>query len=84
MSMWAALGAVFDLNQPAHYVHWHFFQMSVANVSVIIAMLIVFALAILLPFPGARRRAAERRARERGSAPGAGAAGEEATGGRAA
>ena len=22
------LGAVFDLNGPAHYVHWHFFQMS--------------------------------------------------------
>lgn len=72
MSMGAALGAVFDLNQPAHYVDWHFFQMSVANVSVIIAMLIVFALAILLPFPGTRRRAAERRARERGSAASAG------------
>ena len=54
--------AVFNLNQPAHYVHWHFFDMSVANISVIIAMLIVFALAIVLPFPGARRRAAQRRA----------------------
>lgn len=54
-------GAVFNLNQPAHYVHWHFFDMSVANLSVVIAMLIVFALAILLPFPGARRRAAVRR-----------------------
>lgn len=54
-------GAVFNLNQPAHYVHWHFFDMSVANLSVIIAMLIVFALAVLLPFPGARRRAAARR-----------------------
>jgi len=50
------LGAIFDLNQPAHYVHWHFFEMSVANVSVIVAMLIVFALAILLPFPGSKRR----------------------------
>ena len=59
-------GAVFNLNQPAHYVHWHFFDMSVANVSVIIAMLIVFALAIVLPFPGARRRAAQRNAGRRG------------------
>jgi hypothetical protein len=84
MSMRAALGAAFNLNQPAHYVHWHFFQMSVANVSVIVAMLIVFALAILLPFPGARRRAADRRAAERGSATGGGATGEGATGGRAA
>ena len=45
------LGAVFDLNTPAHYVHWHFFQMSVANVVVILLMIAVFILAILLPFP---------------------------------
>jgi hypothetical protein len=45
------LGAVFDLNSPAHYVHWHFFQMSVANVVVILLMIAVFILAILLPFP---------------------------------
>ena len=43
--------AVFDLNGPAHYVHWHFFQMSVANVVVILLMIVVFILAILLPFP---------------------------------
>jgi hypothetical protein len=34
-------------------VHWYFFSMSVANVVVIALMLVVFALAILLPFPGA-------------------------------
>ena len=45
------LGAVVNLNHPAHYVHWHFFQMSVANIGVIVAMLIVFVLAIALPFP---------------------------------
>jgi hypothetical protein len=50
------MGAVFNLNHPAHTVHWHFFQMSVANVVVIVAMLVVFALAIVLPFPGAARR----------------------------
>jgi hypothetical protein len=43
--------ALFDLNGPAHYVHWHFFQMSVANVVVILLMIVVFILAILLPFP---------------------------------
>ena len=55
----AVLAAVFNLNQPAHVVHWHFFQMSVANVAMIIAMFVVFALAVALPFPGAasRRRA---------------------------
>jgi hypothetical protein len=50
------LGAVFNLNHPAHVVHWHFFQMTVSNIVVIVVMLAVFALAILLPFPGAARR----------------------------
>ncbi len=47
--------AIFDLNSPAHYVHWHFFQMSVANVIVILLMIAVFVAAILLPFPGGGR-----------------------------
>ncbi|MFZ2049999.1 MAG: hypothetical protein WAU69_03575 [Solirubrobacteraceae bacterium] len=56
------LGAVFNLNHPAHTVDWHFIHMSVANVVVIGVMLVVFALAIVLPFPGAARRADARRA----------------------
>ena len=48
---WLPAPAVFDLNGPAHYVHWHFFQMSVANVVVIVLMIAVFVAAILLPFP---------------------------------
>jgi len=60
------MGAVFNLNDPAHVVHWHFFQMSVSNIVVIVAMLLVFVLAILLPFPGAARR---RAAREEGNRP---------------
>jgi hypothetical protein len=55
------LGAVFNLNHPAHVVEWHFFQMSVANIVVIALMLVVFALAIVLPFPGAARRRESRR-----------------------
>ncbi len=56
------LGAVFNLNHPAHTVDWHFIHLSVANVLVIGVMLLVFALAIVLPFPGAARRADARRA----------------------
>ena len=48
---WPIAPAIFDLNNPAHYVHWHFFQMSVANVTVIVLMIVVFIAAILLPFP---------------------------------
>lgn len=57
----ALVGAVFNLNHPAHSVDWHFVHLSVANVVVIGVMLVVFALAIVLPFPGAARRAEARR-----------------------
>jgi hypothetical protein len=52
----ALLGAVFNLNHPAHVVHWHFISLSLSNVIVMALMLVVFALAIVLPFPGAARR----------------------------
>lgn len=45
------LAALFDLSHPAHYLHWHFFQMSVGNVIVIALMIVVFVAAILIPFP---------------------------------
>lgn len=57
----AVMAAVFDLNHPAHTVDWEFIHLSVANVVVIGLMLIVFVLAILLPFPGSARRDAARR-----------------------
>ncbi len=44
--------AIFNLNHPAHTVHWHFFFMSVSNVIVVVLMLLVFVAAILAPFPG--------------------------------
>jgi len=50
------MGAIVNLNHPAHTVHWHFFQMSLANIVVVVVMLIVFALAIVLPFPGSARQ----------------------------
>jgi hypothetical protein len=48
--------AIFNLNHPAHTVHWHFFTMSVSNVVVIVLMLVMFTLAVLLPFPGTGRK----------------------------
>ena len=45
------MAAIFNLNHPAHTVHWHFFTMSVSNIVVIVLMLVVFAIAIALPFP---------------------------------
>jgi hypothetical protein len=39
-----------------HYLHWHFIQISVANFIVIVLMVLTFVAALLLPFPGKRRR----------------------------
>jgi hypothetical protein len=53
------MAAIVNLNHHATYVHWHFFQMSLSNVLLIVGMVVIFVLAILLPFPGgngARRK----------------------------
>ena len=50
------ISAIFNLNHPVHTVHWHFFLMSVSNVIVIALTVVVFAVAIIAPFPGHGRR----------------------------
>lgn len=44
-----------NLNHPGHYVHWGVIQISVANLVVIGLMIVIFVLAIVLPFPKGRR-----------------------------
>lgn len=53
LGMYAAL---LPLNSLGHYLHWHFIEISVANLTVIVLMVITFVAALLLPFPGRRRR----------------------------
>ena len=43
------------MDQPATYLHWGVIQISVSNLVVIGLMLLVFVLALVLPFPGRRR-----------------------------
>ena len=50
------LGSIVNLDGLGHYVHWHFINISVANLIVIGLMILVFVLAILLPFPGHRSK----------------------------
>ncbi len=50
------MAAIFNLNHHGTFVHWHFIQLSLSNIIVIAVMLIVFVLAIALPFPGHRTR----------------------------
>lgn len=45
------MAAVFNLNNHATYVQWHFINLSLSNVIVIAVMFAVFVLAIALPFP---------------------------------
>jgi hypothetical protein len=45
------LGAVVDLDGRPRYLHSGWFLISVANLAVIVAMIVVFVLAIVLPFP---------------------------------
>ncbi len=56
MSPVSVMGAIVNLNHPAHTVDWNFIHLSVANVVLIGLMFVVFLLAILLPFPGAAHR----------------------------
>lgn len=53
LGSWAAL---VPLTAPGHYVHWHFIDLSVANIVVIVLMVATFVAALVLPFPGRRRR----------------------------
>jgi hypothetical protein len=45
------LAALVNLGGNGHYVHWGFIQISVANLVVILLMILVFVVAIVLPFP---------------------------------
>lgn len=40
------------MNAPARYFDFAFIHISVANLIIILLMIAVFALAVLLPFPG--------------------------------
>ena len=49
------LAAVVDLSGHPYYIHWGVIQISAANLLVVGLMVLVFVLAILLPFPKGRR-----------------------------
>jgi hypothetical protein len=45
------MGIVFSAGT---YIHWGVLSISLTNLLVIVAMIVVFVLAIVVPFPGAR------------------------------
>lgn len=58
MRLSGLLATLVNLNRPGRYIHWGFIQLSLANLIVIVLMVIVFVLAIVLPFP--RRKGDDR------------------------
>lgn len=56
------LGSIVNLNGPDHYIHWGFVLISLANLLVIVAMVVVFVAALLLPFVHGRRKGASKSA----------------------
>jgi hypothetical protein len=44
-------GSLINLNHPQHYFHWSFFSISIANLIIILLMVVIFGLAVILPFP---------------------------------
>jgi hypothetical protein len=56
LTLLAPMAAVFNLSGRPHYVHSGWFLISDANLIVIGLMIVVFVLAIALPFPGGRKR----------------------------
>jgi hypothetical protein len=51
LSLLEAPRSVVNLDSPGYYIHWHWIYISAANLIVIGLMLVVFVLAILVPFP---------------------------------
>ena len=56
MSSISIVATLLPLNSLGHYLHWHFIEISVANLVVIASMVVVFVVALVAPFPGRRRR----------------------------
>jgi hypothetical protein len=53
----APIAGVIDLNGPGRYLHWSIFTVSVANLALIVAMVVIFGAALLIPFPQHRKAA---------------------------
>jgi hypothetical protein len=54
------LASLVNLDHPGHYIHWHFVNISVGNLIVIVLMITTFIAALLLPFPGNKRNRSEK------------------------
>ncbi|MFI5270440.1 MAG: cytochrome b N-terminal domain-containing protein [Candidatus Saccharimonadales bacterium] len=45
------LASLVNLNHPQHYINWSIFTISISNLIIIATMVVIFGLALLIPFP---------------------------------
>jgi hypothetical protein len=45
------LASVVNLDRPGYFIHWGVIQLSLANLLVIVSMVLMFVLALVVPFP---------------------------------
>ena len=50
------IAAIVNLDPPGRFLHWSIFTVSVANLVLIAAMVLIFGMALLVPFPGRSHR----------------------------
>ena len=50
---------------PGRYVHWGVIQISVANLTIIVAMIVLFVLALVVPFPSGHGDEADQERRQK-------------------
>ena len=55
MNGYMQLANLVNLNHPGHYMHWSIFTISVANLIIIAVMVVLFGLALLIPFPRSKK-----------------------------
>jgi hypothetical protein len=58
MSAYLPSGAA--LSAAGRFVHWGVVQISLTNLLIIVAMIVVFVAALLIPFPGSRAKGEDR------------------------
>ncbi len=51
MNLISTIASVINLNHPQRYLNWSIFTISIANLIIIALMVIIFGLAVMLPFP---------------------------------
>jgi hypothetical protein len=56
MAFLLSFAALIPLDHLGHYIQWHFIEISVANLIVMILMVLTFIVALVAPFPGRNRR----------------------------